>query len=169
MNTFRSNQEYTGEEDIFLRCLVSIAEGCRSGHSPIDTLSDDVLLCIFDSYRRKCSREFVVSNGWASWSWHKFVHVCRRWRRIIFAFPGYLDLRLGCNSKTDVEAALDIWPALPVSIHAILCDKDPDEDDTISTLKHRDRIVGIHFWAFNCSQLKKCMALMCKNRFCFRL
>jgi len=144
----------------FVRRLVSIAEYCRSGHLPIDTLSDDVLLCIFDSYRLNfyCSQEFVISNGWGSWLWHKFVHVCRRWRCIVFAFPVYLDLRLTCRSKTDVERALDIWPVLPLSIEGDLAYEHLDH--IIDTLEHRDRMAEIHLGLFNRSQLKKCTALM---------
>ena len=102
-------------------------------------------------------------DGWGTW--HKFVHVCRRWRHLIFAFPGYLDLRLECKSKTHMQAALDIWPALPLSIRAYLGVGDADDDDDIiGALEHRDRIAGIHLRRFNRSQqgsqLKKCMRLM---------
>ena len=52
MNTFTNDQEYPGE-DISYPESVSTAEGCDLGRSTIDTLSDDVLLCIFDSYRQE--------------------------------------------------------------------------------------------------------------------
>ena len=137
----------------FVQHLLPTAEGCHLGHSTIDTLSDDALLCIFDSYRRD-------SESGGMWPWGDLVHVCQRWRRIIFAFPGCLDLRLGCKSKTDVQAAIDIWPALPLSISATLNVENTDEDDIIGALEHRGRIAGIHLRKFNHSQLKKCVALI---------
>jgi len=122
----------------------------------IDTLSDDVLLYIFNSYRQ----EFAYHDCRGAWPWHKFVHVCRRWRRIVFAFPGYLDVHLRCKSNTHVQATLDIWPALPLSIDTNLNAKDADEDDIIGALEHRDRMAGIYLGRLDCSQLKKCIALM---------
>jgi hypothetical protein len=80
-------------------------EGCHSGHSTIDVLPDDVLLCIFDSCRRLLDRDGI-------WPWHTFVHVCQRWRRVIFGSPCYLRLHLVCKCKKDVQKMLDIWPAL---------------------------------------------------------
>jgi len=147
----------------FMWRLLSTAEGCRSGHSTIDMLPDDVLLCIFDSYRRifDFRGEYLGSAGPGIWPWHMFVHVCRRWRRIFFAFPCYLNLHLICKSKTDVQATLDIWPALPLRIHANLYGQDADDGDEIAgALEHRDHIVGIYLQGFNRSQLKKCIALM---------
>ena len=133
-----------------VRRLLSTVEGCHLGHSTIDSLSDGVLLCIFDSYRQgsEC--------GPGVWPWGDLVHVCRRWRRIVLTFPGYLDVRLMCKSKKDVQAMLDIWPALPLHFRAILYENETD----ISALEHRDRMAGIYLGRFDCSQLKKCMALM---------
>jgi len=138
----------------FVQHLLSTAEGCHLGHSTIDGLSDDVLLCVFNSYRQDSE------SCLGMWPWGDLVHVCRRWRRIVFAFPRYLDLRLRCRSKTDAQATLDIWPRLPLGIYASLDDESDDEDDIIGTLEHRDRINRIHLREFNHSQLKKCIALM---------
>ena len=125
------------------------------GSLTIDKLSDDVLLCIFDSYRRISEK----ING--SWPWHALVHTCRRWRNLVFERPGHLNLRLVCNSKTDVKAALDIWPALPIAIHATF-KHGVDEDDTIGVLEDRDRTVGITLRDLNQSKLEKCLGLMQK-------
>ena len=121
-----------------------------------------MLLSIFDSCRREfsCSRGSVTYGGWGTWSWHKFIHVCRRWRHVIFAYPGYLDLRLICKSKTHVQAALDTWPALPLSIRPYFGVENAGENDIIGALEHRDLIAGIHLRGFNRSQLKKCITLM---------
>ena len=137
-------------------CLTRLptTEGRYLGHSTIDTLSDDVLLCIFDSYRRDSESRLGI------WPWDDLVHICRRWRRIVFAFPGYLDLHLRCRSKTDAQEKLDIWPTLPLGIYSSLCDEGVDEDDIIGTLERRDSITRTHLREFNHSQLKKCIALM---------
>jgi hypothetical protein len=59
-----------------------------------------------------------------------------------------------------VQAMLDIWPLLLLSIHANLNAKDADKGDIISALEHHDRMAGIHLWRFNNFQLKKCIGLM---------
>jgi hypothetical protein len=61
-----------------------------------------------------------------------------------------------------VDVVLVVWPALPVTIIANTQLKGTDPDSIIGALKHRDRIAGIELGGFNCSQLKKCMALMQK-------
>lgn len=146
----------------FVQHLLSTAEGCRLAHSTIDTLSDDVLLCIFDSCRRESFRKIDSRNGPDTWLWYDLVHVCRRWRCIVFAFPGYLGLGLKCKSKTHMQAALEIWPALPhsVCICANLNGKGTDEDDIIGALEHRDHVAGISLWGLKRSQLNKCIALL---------
>jgi hypothetical protein len=50
--------------------------------------------------------------------WHTLVHVCRRWRDVVFASPRRLNLRLLCR-KRPVREMLDIWPALPIEIEDI--------------------------------------------------
>jgi len=49
-------------------------------------------------------------------AWQSLVHVCRRWRSIVFASPRHLNLRLLCTPETPVGDTLDIWPALPLLI-----------------------------------------------------
>jgi hypothetical protein len=79
----------------------------------IDVLPDDVLLEIFEfymivypSYRVKTKIE----------AWQSLVHVCRRWRCLIFQSPRRLNLQLFCTPKTPVKDTLDVWPALPLII-----------------------------------------------------
>jgi hypothetical protein len=73
----------------------------------IDVLPDDVLLEIFDFYV-KTGRE----------AWQSLVHVCRRWRILVFRSPRRLNLRLFCKPKALAPArdTLDVWPALPLVI-----------------------------------------------------
>jgi len=74
----------------------------------ISMLPDNVLLGIFDFYRNHhdYTRRAVCL----------LVHVCRRWRQIVFASPHRLDLRIVCKSRTPVRKNLGIWPALPILI-----------------------------------------------------
>jgi len=73
-------------------------------------LHDDILLEIFDSYRRLVSRFDGMGE------WQKLLHVCRRWRYIVLASPRRLDLRIECNRRTPTRKLLDIWPPFPISI-----------------------------------------------------
>jgi hypothetical protein len=119
----------------------------------IEALSDDILLHVFDTYRQKTQQD----GG--TWPWHVLAHICQRWRRFIFAYPVHLNLRLKCKSRTDAEAALDIWPTLPIVIK-VSFGEDGDEGDIVGALDCRDRVAGIQLWGITTSRLKKCVALM---------
>ena len=110
----------------------------------IDILPDDVLLQIFDF----CgvvdhSLEFPCHPVP---EWHSLVHVCRRWRQVIFASPHRLDLYLLCEQGTPVRKNLGIWPAFPIIIHYdYYSHRTPklssyDEDNIIAALEHPDRV-----------------------------
>src|SRR6266851_7716055 len=84
--------------------------GCTDRLYPratISVLPDDVLLEIFNVYVDKAHHEDA---------WHTLVHVCRRWRCIVFSSPVRLNLQLLCTNRRPVEKTLDIWPALPIVI-----------------------------------------------------
>ena len=80
----------------------------------IDMLSDDVLLEIFDSYRKIPVHVFYHLQ--VVWSWRLLAHVCRRWRQIIFESPRRLNLQILCTEKSPVKKNLRIWPILPIFI-----------------------------------------------------
>ncbi|KAI0251191.1 hypothetical protein BJV78DRAFT_1282698 [Lactifluus subvellereus] len=79
----------------------------------------------------------------ATWQWTRLVHVCQRWRYLVFASPLGLDLCLRCTCKTPVRKALlmDVWPPLPIEI---FLGNYYDVDHVIATLKHRDRVRKIY-------------------------
>ena len=108
---------------------------------------------MFNFYRR------ISVDDYSAWRWYVLVHICRRWRRIIFAYPGHLDLQLVCKSRTDVKMGLDIWSVLPISIQASLYD-DTDAGDIIGALEYHDRIGRINLRDLTQSKLDKCVALM---------
>ncbi|KAI0000697.1 hypothetical protein BJV74DRAFT_986397 [Russula compacta] len=102
----------------------------------IGSLPDDTLLEIFDFYLHQ------VHSGHDD-EWHTLVHVCRRWRHLVFASPRRLDLFLCCSKATPARRMLDIWPPLPIIINSDYSYKQvsPVEgaDNVIAALEHCDR------------------------------
>ncbi|KAH9172872.1 hypothetical protein EDB89DRAFT_841574 [Lactarius sanguifluus] len=103
-------------------------------------LPDNVLLEIFDYYRK----EFYPHRlPWEVWDWHFLVHVCQRWRQVVFASPHRLNLRLLCTYGTPVSKNLDIWPTIPIVIQYRYSGSGvtpDDEDNIIAALKHNSRV-----------------------------
>ena len=85
--------------------------------------------------------------------WCTLVHVCRRWRYLVFASPGHLNLRLECTIETRTREMLGIWPAFPIVItdHT---DVMSGVDNITAALEQRDRVCditldGIPGWKMN--------------------
>jgi hypothetical protein len=91
----------------------------------INLLPDDLLLGIFDFCVRDCCREE---------EWKTLVHVCRRWRAVVFLAPRRLNLRIVCTPGTLTRSMLDIWSSFPTIIHASAL-YDEMEDDFIATFE----------------------------------
>ncbi|KAN0130782.1 hypothetical protein V8E53_011457 [Lactarius tabidus] len=96
--------------------------------------------------------------------WDSLVHICRRWRQIIFASPQGLNLKILCTNKTPVRKHLGIWPAFPIVIdyHSYSYDITPDdEDDILAALdsEHLDRVCFVGLSVTD-SQLEKIAAVM---------
>jgi hypothetical protein len=68
------------------------------------------------------------------------VHVCRRWRQIVFESPHRLDLKIRCTSKTPVRKNLGIWPVFPIAIDFRFSVSDSMTGDAIAALEHTDRV-----------------------------
>ncbi|KAH9964766.1 hypothetical protein BGW80DRAFT_1563227 [Lactifluus volemus] len=103
----------------------------------IGSLPDNVLLEIFDLYINTVLFKEAARN------WEKLVHICRRWRYIIFESPIRLNLQLFCTKRSPVRELLDIWPPFPLIIQ--LCygfsyDPGDSTDILIAALERRDRI-----------------------------
>jgi len=123
----------------------------------IDILPDDVLLEIFDFYvtisQRYLYHEVRVS------AWHKLIHVCQRWRYVVFDSPRRLDLRLLCTQRTPVTNMLAIWPALPIFISAASPSPASGVTNIISALRQHNRVCTIHISGVPNSLLKEFAAV----------
>jgi F-box-like len=103
------------------------------------SLPDNVLLDIFEF----CINEY---SSLLTWVWKTLVHVCRRWRYIIFGSPIRLNLRLRCTGRTPVRKSLNVWPELPLVINfyteSELAVDNPEDslDNLVAALKRCDRV-----------------------------
>src|SRR5712671_3632342 len=69
-------------------------------------LPDDVLVEVFNFYVNIYDRRrYTLRNPW-----HALVHVCRRWRYLVFASPRRLNLRLEYGGHGPLSEVLDVWP-----------------------------------------------------------
>ena len=107
---------------IISRRLLADSIRCTVGQAiTIDDLPDDVLLAIFNFHVDKhqglpvsifdCHRIREIE------SWQSLVHVCRRWRGLVFASPRRLNLRLvhlqGCPWMSGPPYLSSFRPVVP--------------------------------------------------------
>jgi hypothetical protein len=114
----------------------------------VDALPDDVLIAIFDQYVNG-GDQHPIDKGEA---WQSLVHVCRRWRSIVFGSPRHLKLQLVCTETTRARDMLDVWPALPL---AIWCDRLRGSDNIIAALERRERVCQIDLLNVQSSDLRE--------------
>ena len=110
----------------------------------IDDLSDDDLLEIFDFcvFKSQYLDYHFGTDYLEIESWQSLVHVCRRWRCLVFGSSRRLDLQLYCATKTFSRKSLDVWPALPLLIEGEFCESSVD--NVIAGLELSDRIRQIN-------------------------
>ena len=111
-------------------------------------LPDDVLLEIFHFHVDKTSGNEEKMKVWQS-----LVHVCRRWRSVVFGSPRRLNLQLICSSKTPARDTVDLWPALPLVIQHYDC-RTGSVDNIVALLKCGDLVHRIDLWRLSRSQLE---------------
>jgi len=120
------------------RDIQTTPNSCDVGHVPIDMLPDELLLeifyfmCVDGDYKNGCKP-----------TWEMLVHVCRRWRSIVFAAPRRLDLQLVYMGGRPVDRMWDVWPALPIVIRAKSIGGQCG-NNILAALKHNDRISQIY-------------------------
>ena len=115
----------------------------------IDILPDDALLEIF---------EFVLQHALVD-EWYKLVHVCRKWRNVVFGSPRRLDLQIYCNASTPVREKLNIWPELPLWVRGYGHEKW-GTDNIFAGLEHTDRIRDLSLCDIPRPQSEKVLAKM---------
>ena len=110
----------------------------------INILPDDVLLHIFHFDRVNDLISFLPLAMWRDpGTWHRLVHVCRRWRSVVFMSPNFLDLRLVCYPWTRLEL-LGIWPPLPIVIRDAIYTPSREDYDLEAAIVHRNRVCEIY-------------------------
>ena len=112
----------------------------------VDMLPDNVLLEIFDFYRRDPTSMINIAYEKA-WKWGALTQVCRRWRHIVFESPLRLDLQLFCDHTTPTKRLLDIWPPFPIVVTFSWSQTPGDEkgvENVIAAIDRGNRISEIH-------------------------
>jgi hypothetical protein len=92
-------------------------------------------------------------------AWHTLVHVCQKWRSVVFGSPRRLNLRLYYKAKTPVRETLDVWPPLPIIIR-VYGHETWDMDDAIAALGYHDRICELYLIDIPSWQFEKVLAEM---------
>jgi hypothetical protein len=129
----------------------------------IDDLPDDVLLAIFDFNVVKYEGLDFINFGATKReieSWQSLVHVCRRWRVLVFASPRRLNLQLFCTPVTSAKMSLDLWPPLPLHIDGR--DYATSANNVLAEVKHSDRIcqIRINLNSYTTRQIEKLWTAM---------
>jgi hypothetical protein len=116
----------------------------------IDILPEDALLEIFD---------FYVDNARMIEDWQTLVHVCRKWRNVVFGSPRRLDLHLLCTNSTPVREILDVWPPIDIVVKAWDF-YNVGVDNILAALKYKDRTSHITLHSVPIPQLEIILAEM---------
>jgi hypothetical protein len=116
--------------------------GPLSKRVTIGSLPDNVLLDIFESHHI----DIDTGGPKFQWQWETLVHVCQRWRYLIFGSPIRLNLQLFFSEISPVMELLDVWPPFPFIINFTYDfaweEENPDGnlDNLFAALEHRDRV-----------------------------
>ena len=125
----------------------------------IDMLPDNVLLEIFDF----CADEDPYSKKEIEGWWQTLVHVCRRWRIVVFGSPRRLNLRLACAPETPAKDTLDVWPALPLVISdaaSITPERSAADNIAVILGEHSNRVCQILLHNLASSPLEQVLVAM---------
>ena len=136
----------------FAQWTGSTVNCCDVARATIDMLPDVALLEIFDSY--------VTALRYKKQAWHTLVHVCQKWRYVVFGSPRRLNLRLVCGITTPVRETLDVWPLLPIVISADSFSTTWDVGNIIEGLEHSDRICEMYIFDVPSSGTEKVWAAL---------
>jgi hypothetical protein len=140
---------------IFCTATAPTVDWCDAARVTIDMLPDVTLLEIFHFYVGGEQIGYVDEEQIEVW--HTLVHVCRKWRIVVFGSPRRLALRLRCTPKTPVRETLDVWPLLPIVMRVR---RVKVMDNIIAAFKHNDRICELELWHVPSSQMEHVFAAM---------
>src|SRR5579863_3336203 len=118
----------------------------------IHMLPGDILQRIF---------HFYVNEAEHTVAWQTLVHVCPRWRCLVLASPGRLNLRLLCSARRPVRRTLEVWPTFPIAINGgdIAMMGAEGAENVIAALEHSGRINEINLRSAPNSLLRRIAAL----------
>jgi hypothetical protein len=121
-------------------------------------LPDDILLVIFAFYLDKPLDGYQARGRIESWQ--SLVHVCQRWRRVVFGSPRRLNLRLLCTPETPARM-LDVWPDFPLFIWSYVDLPTEGVNNIIAVLERgSDRVSQIDLRGVPSLHLDKVLAVM---------
>ena len=118
-------------------------------------LPDDVLLSIFEFCANEEGKKKELQQVWQT-----LVHMCRRWRSLVFGSPRSLNLQLICTPSTPARVS-DIpvvWPPLPLVFESSY--HHPYMVNVVAVLEHRNRLSRIYITNISSSSLNKVLAAM---------
>ena len=95
-----------------------------ASNTPIHNLDDDSLLQIFSCYRLEDEENWYLRLGWLI-----LIHVCPRWRNLIYGSWSYLDMCLFLTNDSPSMDTLSHLPPLPLVI---------DYSDRTRTITRKD-------------------------------
>jgi len=132
----------------------------------IDALPDNVLLDTFEFCLGKDDPDVGFDDDDDDDAdhdydeWQILVHVCCRWRWIVFTSPRRLDLKLYCTRQRSVNSkTLDVWPELPIVILAKNIQSKEDVTNVIAALRQHNRVCKIGYIKFQESLLEEFAAI----------
>ncbi|KAH9062548.1 hypothetical protein EDB83DRAFT_2552038 [Lactarius deliciosus] len=117
-------------------------------YTTVNTLGSDILLNMFNYYRR-------LEGGYfwnLQFMWCKLSHVCRRWRHIIYELAFHLGMHIRCTYGTPIVDTLNHLPPIPLFIdyqQAVkrgwgrMTTTGEDESGIYHALRLRDRVCSI--------------------------
>jgi hypothetical protein len=109
----------------------------------IDNLPGDVLLEIFDAYRKDMELKVRYEKLWNSNDgWFKLTHVCPRWRHLIHLSPTRLHVHLLFTPRRSSRALmLKNLPPFPVLVdYRASSWTEREENLALAALRHRSRV-----------------------------
>ena len=118
----------------------------------IETVPDYPLLEIFSFYVEGARGSVQFDTVEQIDAWYALVHVCQRWRSIVFASSRRLNLGILCTQTRRPRKIPKLWPELPIVIWCEeICYANTDIPEKpmvgarniVSALRRRDRVSQI--------------------------